>query len=98
MTWTSLIRMVVSIQTLIYYQNTLSETIAENFDEIPAIAAIADYIKEQLKDKYLKSIIKTLEKGDGYQSNQIRSYVLYRRNYDSMGQQWLLVVTKQTPP
>ncbi|GFY25844.1 transposon Ty3-I Gag-Pol polyprotein [Trichonephila clavipes] len=42
----------------------LSETIAENFDEIPALAAIADYRKEQLKDKSLKSIIKALEKGD----------------------------------
>ncbi|GBM77385.1 Retrovirus-related Pol polyprotein from transposon 412 [Araneus ventricosus] len=43
----------------------LFESVVENCDEIPSLAAITDYRKEQLKDKHLKSIIRTLEKGDG---------------------------------
>ncbi|GBO34796.1 Transposon Ty3-I Gag-Pol polyprotein [Araneus ventricosus] len=73
----------------------LFESVVENCDEIPSLAAITDYRKEQLKDKHLKSIIRTLEKGDGYQSYQMRNNVLYKRNYDPMGQQWLLVIPKQ---
>ncbi|GBN89140.1 Retrovirus-related Pol polyprotein from transposon 17.6 [Araneus ventricosus] len=73
----------------------LFESVVENCDEIPFLAAITDYRKEQLKDKHLKSIIRTLEKGDGYQSYQKRNNVLYKRNYDPMGQQWLLVIPKQ---
>ncbi|GBM36759.1 Retrovirus-related Pol polyprotein from transposon 17.6 [Araneus ventricosus] len=73
----------------------LFESVVENCDEIPSLAAISDYRKEQLKDKHLKSIIRTLEKGDGYQSYQMRNNVLYKRNYDPMGQQWLLVIPKQ---
>ncbi|GBO31512.1 Transposon Ty3-I Gag-Pol polyprotein [Araneus ventricosus] len=73
----------------------LFESVVENCDEIPSLSAITDYRKEQLKDKHLKSIIRTLEKGDGYQSYQMRNNVLYKRNYDPMGQQWLLVIPKQ---
>ncbi|GBM61441.1 Transposon Ty3-G Gag-Pol polyprotein [Araneus ventricosus] len=73
----------------------LFESVVENCDEIPSLAAITDYRKEQLKDKHLKSIIRTLEKGDCYQSYQMRKNVLYKRNYDPMGQQWLLVIPKQ---
>ncbi|GBM20015.1 hypothetical protein AVEN_77934-1 [Araneus ventricosus] len=54
----------------------LIESVVENCDEIPSLAAITDYRKEQLKDKHLKSIIRTLEKGDGYQSYQMRNNVL----------------------
>ncbi|GBM89899.1 Retrovirus-related Pol polyprotein from transposon 297 [Araneus ventricosus] len=64
----------------------LFESVVENCDEIPSLAAITDYRKEQLKDKHLKSIIRTLEKGDGYQSYQMRNNVLYKRNYDPMRQ------------
>jgi transposase InsO family protein len=73
----------------------LVETVVENSDEIPFLAAITDYGKEQLKDKQLKSIIETLKRGDEYQSYQMRDGVLYKRNYDPMGQQWLLVIPKQ---
>ncbi|GFQ84027.1 transposon Ty3-I Gag-Pol polyprotein [Trichonephila clavata] len=61
------------------------ENQAENSDEIPSITAIADYKKNQLKDKYLKSMIKILEKCGGYKSYQIRNNVLYKRNYDPIG-------------
>ncbi|GBM12294.1 Retrovirus-related Pol polyprotein from transposon 17.6 [Araneus ventricosus] len=54
----------------------LFESVVENCDEIPSLAAITDYRKEQLKDKHLKFIIGTLEKGDGYQSYQMRNNVL----------------------
>ncbi|GBN10754.1 Retrovirus-related Pol polyprotein from transposon 17.6 [Araneus ventricosus] len=57
----------------------LFESVVENCDEIPSLAAITDYRKEQLKDKHLKSIIRTLEKGDGYQSYQMRNNVLYKK-------------------
>ncbi|GBN64348.1 Retrovirus-related Pol polyprotein from transposon 297 [Araneus ventricosus] len=71
------------------------ESVVENCDEIPSFAAIKDYRKEQIKDKHLKSTIRTIEKGDGYQSYQMGNNVLYKRNYDPMGQQWLLVIPKQ---
>ncbi|GBM60379.1 hypothetical protein AVEN_156940-1 [Araneus ventricosus] len=73
----------------------LFEAVVENCDEIPSLAAITDYRKEQLKDKHLKSIIRTLEKGDGYQSYQMRNNLLYKRSYDPMRQRWLWVVPKQ---
>ncbi|GBN32949.1 Retrovirus-related Pol polyprotein from transposon 412 [Araneus ventricosus] len=57
----------------------LFESVVENCDEIPFLAAITDYRKEQLKDKYLKSIIRILEKGDSYQSYQMRNNVLYKK-------------------
>ncbi|GFW73996.1 retrovirus-related Pol polyprotein from transposon 17.6 [Trichonephila clavipes] len=48
-------------------RNSLPEALAEHFDEIPSLAATADYKKEQMKDKHLKFIIKTLKNVDGYQ-------------------------------
>ncbi|GBN73386.1 Retrovirus-related Pol polyprotein from transposon 17.6 [Araneus ventricosus] len=57
----------------------LFESVVENCDEIPSLAAITDYRKEQLKYKHLKSIIRTLEECDGYQSYQIRNNVLYKK-------------------
>jgi hypothetical protein len=69
--------------------------IADDSDEIPFFASLTDYRKEQLKDKQLKSIIKTLQGGAEYQSYQVQNGVLYKRNYDPMGQQWLLVIPKQ---
>ncbi|GFV40364.1 retrovirus-related Pol polyprotein from transposon 17.6 [Trichonephila clavipes] len=69
----------------------LPEDVTHKFDQNYFLAAKA----EQLKDKHLKFIIKILEKDAVYQSYQIRNDVQYKRNYDPMGQQWLLVVPKQ---
>lgn len=72
----------------------LFEAVAENGDEIPFFASITDYRKEQLKDDRLKSIVKTLKRSDGFQNYQMRNGVLYKKNYDPMGRQWLLVIPK----
>lgn len=72
----------------------LPEAPADSIEEIPFLTALMDYKKEQLKDKKLKSIIKALKSGQQYQSYQLRNNVLYKRNYDPLGQQWLLVIPK----
>ncbi|GBN47303.1 Retrovirus-related Pol polyprotein from transposon 17.6 [Araneus ventricosus] len=64
-------------------------------DEIPTLASVTEYIKEQLKDPKLKSIIKVLKRGDEYQNYLLKDGVLYKKTFDPMGQQWLLVVPKQ---
>ncbi|GBN14123.1 Transposon Ty3-I Gag-Pol polyprotein [Araneus ventricosus] len=76
-------------------RNPLISTSAETCDEIPTLASVTEYIKEQLKDPKLKSIIKVLKRGDEYQNYLLKDGVLYKESFDPMGQQWLLVVPKQ---
>ncbi|GBN54034.1 hypothetical protein AVEN_108665-1 [Araneus ventricosus] len=52
------------------FSKQLSRTVQKS---LPSLSAITDYRKEQLKDKHLKSIIKTPEKGDGFQSYHMRN-------------------------
>ncbi|GBO18103.1 Transposon Ty3-I Gag-Pol polyprotein, partial [Araneus ventricosus] len=76
-------------------RNPLISTSVETCDEIPTLASVTEYIKEQLKDPKLKSIIKVLKRGDEYQNYLLKDGVLYKKTFDPMGQQWLLVVPKQ---
>ncbi|GBN90327.1 Retrovirus-related Pol polyprotein from transposon TNT 1-94 [Araneus ventricosus] len=76
-------------------RNPLVSTSVETCDEIPTLASVTEYIKEQLKDPKLKSIIKVLKRGDEYQNYLLKDGVLYKKTVDPMGQQWLLVVPKQ---
>ncbi|GBM30716.1 Transposon Ty3-I Gag-Pol polyprotein [Araneus ventricosus] len=76
-------------------RNPLISTSVETCDEIPTLASVTEYIKEQLKDPKLKSIIKVLKRGDEYQNYLLKDGVLYKKTFDPMGQKWLLVVPKQ---
>ncbi|GBN11483.1 hypothetical protein AVEN_125731-1 [Araneus ventricosus] len=76
-------------------RNPLISTSVETCDEIPTLESVTEYIKEQLKDPKLKSIIKVLKRGDEYQNYLLKDGVLYKKTFDPMGQQWLLVVPKQ---
>ncbi|GBM77786.1 Retrovirus-related Pol polyprotein from transposon 17.6 [Araneus ventricosus] len=76
-------------------RNPLISTSVETCDEITTLASVTEYIKEQLKDPKLKSIIKVLKRGDEYQNYLLKDGVLYKKTFDPMGQQWLLVVPKQ---
>ncbi|GBN73697.1 Transposon Tf2-9 polyprotein [Araneus ventricosus] len=76
-------------------RNPLISTSVETCDEIPTLASVAEYIKEQLKDPKLKYIIKVLKRGDEYQNYLLKDGVLYKKTFDPMGQQWLLVGPKK---
>ncbi|GBO20129.1 Retrovirus-related Pol polyprotein from transposon 297 [Araneus ventricosus] len=74
-------------------RNPFISTSVETCDEIPTLASVTEYIKEQLK-----SIIKVLKGGDEYQNYLLKDGVLYKKTFDPMGQQWLLVVPSSTLP
>lgn len=74
-------------------RNPISQPKDDSFEDIPSFAVLTNFKEEQAKDQTLKDLraITSKTKSSTY---SIRDGILYRKNYDPLGQEWLLVVPK----
>ncbi|UYV65069.1 hypothetical protein LAZ67_3003037, partial [Cordylochernes scorpioides] len=69
----------------------------ESGDDIPTLAALTDIVAEQRKDPVIVGISEECLKNDQNRFKIING-ALYKRNFDPVGQPWLLVIPRHLRP
>ncbi|UYV61797.1 K02A2.6-like, partial [Cordylochernes scorpioides] len=69
----------------------------ESEDDIPTLAALTDIVAEQRKDPVIVRISEECLKNDQNRFKIING-ALYKRNFDPVGQRWLLVIPRHLRP
>ncbi|UYV70481.1 K02A2.6-like, partial [Cordylochernes scorpioides] len=69
----------------------------ESEDDIPTLSALTDIVAEQRKDPVIVRISEECLKNDQNRFKIING-ALYKRNFDPMGQPWLLVIPRHLRP